>query len=85
LCRNCKCKKEEHDVRDDEGYEQFEILFANSFTGKKKRTGACKFGVYWYSYICILLRAIGGGGDVYMPSALFNYVMISRFSTGFVN
>jgi hypothetical protein len=41
LCRNCKCKKEEHDVRDDEGYEQFEILFANSFTGKKKRTGAC--------------------------------------------
>jgi len=40
LCRNCKCKKEEHDVRDDEGYEQFEILFANSVTGKKKRTGA---------------------------------------------
>lgn len=45
LCRNCKCKKEEHDVRDDEGYEQFEILFANSVTGKKKRTGACKFRV----------------------------------------
>ncbi|XP_023717877.1 uncharacterized protein LOC111870096 isoform X2 [Cryptotermes secundus] len=40
LCRNCKCKKEEHDVRDDEGYEQFEILFANSGIGKKKRTGA---------------------------------------------
>ncbi|XP_021913698.1 uncharacterized protein LOC110826900 isoform X2 [Zootermopsis nevadensis] len=40
LCRNCKCKKEEHDVRDDEGYEQFEILFANSGTGKKKHIGA---------------------------------------------
>jgi len=42
-------------VRDDEGYEQFEILFANSVTGKKKRTGACKFRVYWYSYIYTLL------------------------------
>lgn len=40
LCRNCKCKKEEHDVKDDEGYEQFEILFANSGVSKKKRTGA---------------------------------------------
>jgi hypothetical protein len=29
-------------VRDDEGYEQFEILFASSGTGKKKFTGACK-------------------------------------------
>lgn len=27
-------------MRDDEGYEQFEILFASSGTGKKKRTGA---------------------------------------------
>jgi len=42
-------------VRDDEGYEQFEILFANSVTGKKKRTGARKFREYWYSYICTLL------------------------------
>jgi hypothetical protein len=33
-------------VRDDEGYEQFEILFASSGTGKKKRTGACKFTEY---------------------------------------
>ncbi|XP_069684025.1 uncharacterized protein Tes [Periplaneta americana] len=39
-CRNCRCKKEEHDVRDDEGYEQFEILFASTGVGKKKRTGA---------------------------------------------
>jgi hypothetical protein len=46
LCRNCKCKKEEHDVRDDEGYEQFEILFASTGSGKKKRTGACKFKEY---------------------------------------
>jgi len=83
LCRNCKCKKEEHDVRDDEGYEQFEILFANSFTGKKKRTGACKFREYWYLYICTLLWAMGR--DTYMDSAWFNYVVISRFSTGFVN
>jgi hypothetical protein len=37
-------------VRDDEGYEQFEILFASSGLGKKKRTGACKFKEYWYSY-----------------------------------
>jgi hypothetical protein len=50
LCRNCKCKKEEHDVRDDEGYEQFEILFASSGIGKKKRTGACKFKEYLYFY-----------------------------------
>nr|CAD7459412.1 unnamed protein product [Timema tahoe] len=26
LCRNCKCKKEDHDVKDDDGYEQFHIL-----------------------------------------------------------
>jgi hypothetical protein len=33
-------------VRDDEGYEQFEILFASSGTGKKKRTGARKLKEY---------------------------------------
>jgi len=42
-------------VRDDESYEQFEILFANSVTGKKKRTGACKLREYWYLYIGTLL------------------------------
>ncbi|PSN56759.1 hypothetical protein C0J52_00029 [Blattella germanica] len=40
LCRNCKCKKEEHDVKDDEGYEQFEILFASTGVGKKRCPGA---------------------------------------------
>ena len=72
-------------MRDDEGYEQFEILFANSVTGKKKRTGACKFRWYWYTYIYTLLWAMRfGGGDMYMPSAWFNYVVISKFSAGFV-
>ncbi|XP_047097493.1 testin isoform X4 [Schistocerca piceifrons] len=39
LCRNCKCKKEEHDVKDDEGYEQFEILLGPA--SKKRKRGAC--------------------------------------------
>ncbi|XP_071448786.1 testin [Hetaerina americana] len=26
LCKKCKCKKEEHDVKDEDGYGQFEIL-----------------------------------------------------------
>lgn len=39
LCRNCKCKKEEHDVKDDEGYEQFEILLGPG--SKKRKRGAC--------------------------------------------
>ncbi|XP_067015125.2 uncharacterized protein Tes [Anabrus simplex] len=37
LCRNCKCKKEEHDVKDDEGYEQFEILLGPE--AKKRKIG----------------------------------------------
>uniref|UniRef100_A0A1B6DR65 Testin n=2 Tax=Clastoptera arizonana TaxID=38151 RepID=A0A1B6DR65_9HEMI len=32
LCRNCKCKKEDHDVLDDDGYLQFEILLNSSGT-----------------------------------------------------
>jgi hypothetical protein len=45
-------------VRDDEGYEQFEILFASSGIGKKKRTGACKFKEYWYSYMFTSFEAV---------------------------
>nr|CAD7262213.1 unnamed protein product [Timema shepardi] len=32
LCRNCKCKKEDHDVKDDDGYEQFHILLGTKKT-----------------------------------------------------
>lgn len=35
LCKKCKCKKEEHDVKDDDGCEQFEILLG---VGHKKQT-----------------------------------------------
>ncbi|KAK7871731.1 hypothetical protein R5R35_014011 [Gryllus longicercus] len=36
LCRNCKCKKEDHDVKDDEGYEQFDILLGSGSRKTKK-------------------------------------------------
>ncbi|XP_046386523.1 testin [Ischnura elegans] len=35
LCKRCKCKKEEHDVKDEDGCEQFEILLG---VGHKKQT-----------------------------------------------
>ncbi|XP_065199638.1 testin isoform X2 [Planococcus citri] len=30
ICRNCKCKKEVHDVKEENSYEQFEILFGDN-------------------------------------------------------
>jgi hypothetical protein len=45
-------------VRDDEGYEQFEILFASSGIGKKKHTGACKCKEYWCSYLFTSSEAV---------------------------
>ncbi|XP_059490421.1 testin [Neocloeon triangulifer] len=40
-CRNCKCSKEKHDVIDDGGSNQFEILLG---AGNKKPTYKLKFG-----------------------------------------
>ncbi|XP_063236583.1 testin [Bacillus rossius redtenbacheri] len=42
LCRNCKCKKEDHDVKDDDGYVQFEILLGAK---KRKLGGVLKFKI----------------------------------------
>lgn len=30
VCRNCKCKREEHNIVDDDQYTQFDILFNDS-------------------------------------------------------
>ncbi|XP_050530404.1 testin [Daktulosphaira vitifoliae] len=30
VCKNCKCKKEEHNITEDDQFEQFEILFNDS-------------------------------------------------------
>nr|CAD7394673.1 unnamed protein product [Timema cristinae] len=42
LCRNCKCKKEDHDVKDDDGYEQFHILLG---TKKNKIKAVLKISI----------------------------------------
>lgn len=35
ICRNCKCKKELHDVKEENSFEQFEILFGINFRGNE--------------------------------------------------
>lgn len=37
ICRNCKCKKEDHNVMDDCGAEQFEILLGSSHSHRPNK------------------------------------------------
>lgn len=30
VCKNCKCKREEHSIADDDNYKQLDILFNDS-------------------------------------------------------
>lgn len=42
ICRNCKCKKEVHDVKEENSFEQFEILFGDNVKGSDRVKKICK-------------------------------------------
>lgn len=43
ICRNCKCKKEEHNVKEDNSFEHFEILFGDNLKNSNRVKKLCKY------------------------------------------
>lgn len=51
ICRNCKCKREVHDVKEENNFEQFEILFGDNLKCNDRVKKICKLiNLYFFNF-----------------------------------
>lgn len=58
VCRNCKCKREEHDIVEEDQYKQLDILFNDSKSNYQPvKAGIaiyCNINMYLYLFIFVI-------------------------------